>query len=288
MSSQIWSIGLALGPSPLALQVSKAPVLTKDDIADVEAGFVADPFLLCQGSTVHMFFEVWNCGADKGEIGHAQSPDMVNWIYRGIVLREPWHLSYPHVFEHGGGIWMMPETIDGHGVRLYRADSFPDRWRYCGELVPRAMADPTPFEWQGSWYLFACSSFHRHDDLVLYTSKCLEDGWREHPASPLRTGDARRSRPAGRILNHDGRLLRWAQDCQPRYGTAVRAFEIVELSAARYRERELAESPVLACGEDAWRHGGMHHLDACRVSGAGSSRWMAAVDGFRVEHHERA
>src|SRR3954471_8902781 len=85
---------------------------------DVKADFVADPFLIHHGEVWYLFFEVWNRDADKGEIGLAISRDLATWDYRGIVLREPWHLSYPHVFEFDGRIWMLPEAIDSGGVRL--------------------------------------------------------------------------------------------------------------------------------------------------------------------------
>lgn len=280
--SQIWSIGLAFGDSPLTLRVSDIPIMTMDDITDMKAGFVADPFLIHQDKTWHLFFEVWNCLADKGEIGYAKSLDKVNWIYQGIVLREPWHISYPHVFEYGGDLWMVPETIEASEVRLYRAESFPWRWRCVGSIVAKSLADPTPFAWQGRWYLFACSNFNSHDDLVVYTSKCLDGGWQEHPASPIRSGDARRSRPAGRMLVHGNRPLRWAQDCHPQYGTAVRAFEIVTLSPTQYHEMELPQSPLLGPGESEWRHDGMHHVDACWTPESDGADWMAAVDGFRL------
>ncbi|TDR73904.1 glucosamine inositolphosphorylceramide transferase family protein [Paludibacterium purpuratum] len=283
MSGQIWSIGLAFGASPLALRVPDSPILTKADITDVAADFVADPFLIRLNQSWHLFFEIWNRNADKGEIGHAQSADLRHWTYDGIVLREPWHLSYPHVFEHGGEIWMTPESTDAGGVHLYRAASFPHRWHDEGVLVPGALADPSPLFWQGNWYLFACPSFEKHDDLTLFTSAQLDGGWRPHPAGLLRTADVRGSRPAGRLLNDEGRLLRWAQDCYPQYGTAVRAFEILELNPERYRERELPESPVLVAGGDSWRHGGMHHIDAHRLPDDDRAGWGAAVDGFYVE-----
>jgi hypothetical protein len=282
MTRQTWSIGLTKAASPLDLRtnVSAAPIVTAADITDADAGFVADPFLIFYRNIWYLFFEVWNRAADKGEIGVAESPDMVRWVYRGIVLREPWHLSYPHVFEHDGTIWMMPESIEGGGVRLYRAEAFPLRWRYHGELMAGAMADPTPFLWCGAWYIFGCPRFNSHDALVLYTSPRLEDGWRPHPASPIYTSDARRARPAGRMIVYEGRPLRWAQDCVPRYGTAVRAFEIQTLSPTHYLEHEWAESPVLSRGERTWNRDGMHHVDAHRLGGCHQGSWVAAVDGW--------
>lgn len=44
------------------------------------------------------------------------------------VLGEPWHLSFPYVFEYEGTLWMLPESSENGTELLYRADSFPLRW----------------------------------------------------------------------------------------------------------------------------------------------------------------
>jgi len=99
---QIWSIGIYVGKSPFELgpahQVNH-PVLTRDSVTDVRASFVADPFMLKFDRTWYMFFEVMNRQSCKGEIGLAMSRDAFHCSYQPIVLREPFHLSYPYVFE---------------------------------------------------------------------------------------------------------------------------------------------------------------------------------------------
>ncbi len=42
------------------------------------------------------FFEVLSREYGRGEIGLAASVDGFEWQYRQIVLREPFHLSYPN------------------------------------------------------------------------------------------------------------------------------------------------------------------------------------------------
>jgi len=140
--------------------------------------------------------------------------------------------------------------------------------------------------WQDAWYLFASSRFVEHDDLVLYAAPNLHGPWREHAASPIRRGDRRRSRPAGRILVDGGLPLRWAQDCHPTYGTAVRAFAIETLTATQFSEHELGR--VLGPGAMNWNRDGMHHIDAHRLNGSRpmtvtAPLWTAAVDGCRLD-----
>ena len=282
LRSDPWSIGLYTGPDPLHLGPAPGvanPVMTREQVTDVPADFVADPFLFRHHGEWHLFFEILNHERRTGEIGWAKSPDAINWSYGGIALSEPFHLSYPCVFTHEGEIFMMPETLGADAVRLYRADPFPTRWVPVADLIPGRIADPTPFRFEGRWWMFACPAPYAHDTLSLYCAEDLAGPWREHPASPLITGDKSRARPGGRVVVWDGRLYRFAQDCGPRYGSAVRVFEITRLTLDDYAERECAESPILGPTGAGWNGKAMHHVDASQLA---SGEWLAVVDGLKL------
>lgn len=274
-----WSVAVWTGPSLSALAPpgDDRPSLTARDVTDVEAGAVADPFLMVVDGRWHLFVEVWNLAAGRGEIAHATSADEGRtWTYDAVVLREPFHLSYPHVFEAGGAIYMVPESRQDRAVRLYVAEAFPRGWRRVATLLEGPYADATPFHRDGRWWMFAQRGL---DELGLFTSDALHAGWRPHPASPLWAGNRRRTRPGGRVLDADGRLLRFAQDAWPTYGHSLRAFEILELTPDRYEERELAGSPILRARRSGWNAAAMHHLDAVRRP---DGTWLALVDGAVV------
>ena len=132
---QLWSIGIVSGSSPLRLRHARGatnPVLTREDVSDVRALFVADPFLLRVGKVWHMFFEVYNFDSDRGEIAWATSPDGFVWEYQKIVLRESFHLSYPYVFEWQGEYYMIPETHQAESVRLYQPEEVTVGLRWAG------------------------------------------------------------------------------------------------------------------------------------------------------------
>ena len=83
----MWSIGIYSGESPFDLRpMAEAcnPVLTRDDVRDVPARFVADPFMISSEGVWYMFFEVMNDLTDKGEIALATSVDCVNWDYHRL------------------------------------------------------------------------------------------------------------------------------------------------------------------------------------------------------------
>jgi len=278
----VWSIGIAAGAAPWSLGCGPVarPVLTAADVTDAAATSVADPFLLRVDGRWQMFFEVDNWNSWKGEIGCATSGDGLNWRYEGISLVEPFHLSYPHVFVADDGIYMTPESSQAGRVRLYRARRFPWQWEPVAELVAGLpFADPTVVRHAGRWWLFTETSGGANDTLRLFHADRLTGPWTEHPLSPIVRGDAAAARPAGRIVSADGRLVRFAQNCRPAYGTDVRAFEILTLTATDYLERPLGDVPLLGPGS-GWNAGGMHHVDPV---GLAPGRWLAAVDGWRME-----
>src|SRR5260221_9222629 len=124
----MWSIGIYTGASPLELRPASGvvnPILTRADVHDVPARFVADPFMMRRGGVWHMFFEVLNQATDRGEIGLATSSDGFGWTYQQIVLAEPFHLSYPYVFEWQGWTYLFPEPLWPQFGALYRAEAFP-------------------------------------------------------------------------------------------------------------------------------------------------------------------
>lgn len=274
-----WSIGIYCGKSALRMTPwgeAPNPVLAAEHVSDVDASFLADPFMVRFGQLWYMFFEIMNRTRDCGEIGLATSPDCTTWQYRKVVLREPYHLSYPCVFQSRGEFWMIPETLGAAAIRLYRADPFPDRWVFVSELVRGSFADSTIVRFQNKWWIFTCPNPYGHDALSLYMADKLTGAWREHPQSPLIVGDRRKARPGGRVIVNGDKIIRYAQDCVPTYGSRVRAFEILELNPTRYREKEAAGSPILAPDGPDWNACGMHHIDP-HPSGAG---WIACVDGL--------
>ena len=274
----VWAIAIYTGDSPLSLRPAagvRNPVFTAEYVSDYPADFVADPFMVWESDRWWMFYEVFNGATARGEIGLATSLDGLSWDYSGLVLREPYHLSYPYVFRWADDYYMIPETLGAGAIQVYRAEDFPRRWRPVAKLMEGSFADSSIFRYNGRWWMFACTNHSLHDRLSLYHASDLFGPWEPHPRNPLIQGDRSRARPGGRVTTWNGKLLRFAQDCVPQYGTRLRAFEIEELTPAAYRERELAESPILAPGAD-WNRTGMHHIDPHQRDGS----WIACVDGY--------
>ncbi|HEX8089123.1 MAG TPA: hypothetical protein VF762_09745 [Blastocatellia bacterium] len=276
----IWSIGIYAGETLFDLKPAEGiqnPVICAKNVTDIQADFVADPFMIKAGETWHMFFEVMNASTKKGEIGLATSDDGLTWDYRQIVLREPFHLSYPCVVHCNGEYYMTPETHEANSIRLYRADRFPDRWSLVGRIVDGLWADPSVFFFDGLCWMFTSREARENDTLYLFHAETMGGPWYSHLMNPVIEGDSRIARPGGRVVVNGNKVIRFTQDCSLDYGERVRAIEISELTRLTYREREVDQSPVLSPGEQAWHQSGMHHVDPHRVNG----KWLACVDGRR-------
>ena len=91
--------------------------------------------------TVYLFFESKTVSTNQGDIGAARSTDGgLSFKSLGTVLDEPWHLSYPYVFLGGDRvgvrgqpmIYMIPEGSKSGTLRMYRAESFPEKCELMG------------------------------------------------------------------------------------------------------------------------------------------------------------
>jgi hypothetical protein len=281
ISKDTWSIGIYFGDSPVNFTAPanvKNPVLTYQDVSDVRAAFVADPFMIKVGLRWFMFFEVLNTDTRRGEIGLATSEHGTNWKYEQIVIAEPFHLSYPYVFEWNNEYYLIPESYQANSIRLYKASNFPTEWSFVGNLLNDGFfVDSSIFRYADKWWMFAeTNSHHKHDTLRLYYAEDLLDSWLEHPKSPIINGNAHIARPSGRVLVMNDQILRFTQDCQPTYGTQVKAFEITELTTTSYQEREVEQSLVLKPSGSGWNSSGMHHIDPHFIH---EGKWIACVDG---------
>lgn len=277
---QVWSIGVLSGSTPFNLANPSNvtnPILTPEDVTDIEAEVVAHPFIARENSKFYMFFTAKNKLTHQGEIGLAESEDGLSWRYREIVLDAPYHLAYPYVFQWEDEYYMIPEGVDDRSVRLYRATDFPTKWTHEQILLKGLDFISASVIWyRNTWWMFV--GMQGNETLRLYYAKELKGVWAEHPRSPIVQGNKDIARPGGRPLIIDGSLYRLGQDCYPTYGRAVSAFQVTSLSNTAYEEL-LIDPPLVEATSTGWSAEGMHHVDALPV---GESAWIAVVDGVRT------
>lgn len=275
-----WSVGIYTGEDPFSIRPSSQlpnPVLSAADVTDIQAAFIADPFLVREGGLWYMFSEVLNAANGIGVIALATSKDGFHWHYERVVLSEEFHLSYPQVFKWQDTYYMLPESPAWNTVRLYEAKNFPTEWHFKKNVLDGMnYTDPSVFFYGGKWWMFVGTG--NNDTLCLYFADDPTDAWISHPANPIVKGDSRIARPGGRVLVYDNRVFRFAQDCYLRYGHQLHAFEVTELTTTRYEERRVGDKPFLAPSRRGWNSHGMHQVDIQQLD---DGRWIACVDGYQ-------
>jgi len=274
-----WTIGIYSGESLSSLcSNGPNPVISPQDLHDVDARLVADPFMMREGELWHLFFEaeVNTPEGPIGKIGHAESRDGLDWSYRGIVLEAPFHLSYPYVFRHGSDILMVPETRADRCIRLYKAQEFPNKWGFVKKLLKgRRFADNSLFEYDNRWWMFTDSGNHT---LRLYYATDIAGPWKEHRQSPILKKNPNHARPGGRVFIEDGTPIRFAQDAYPVYGSQVWGFKIECLTTKTYRETPITD-PIIQGSGSGWNGKGMHTIDPHRQA---DGTLIACVDGLAM------
>jgi hypothetical protein len=201
--------------------------------------YYADPCAITVGGRTYVFFEDYRYREQKGVVSCLElsesGPGPVE-----TVLTRPYHLSYPFLFECNGDVFMAPETGENRTVEVYRAVDFPSRWELCRVLLEGVEAvDPTLLHHENRWWLFAnikTEGGQALDELHLFYADSLDGQWTPHPNNPV-VSDVRNARPAGRIFQLDGHLIRPAQDCTISYGRAVSFQRITRLSTNDYQEQ---------------------------------------------------
>ncbi len=206
--------------------------------------FYADPFLFERDGKTHLFFEDLRYSEGRALISHCElnadgTPGPIS-----EVLRRPYHLSYPFLFEQDGNIYMIPETKGNRTVELYRASNFPTEWTLETVLLSDIYAvDATIHKSEGKYWMFAGISNGRYsncDELGIFFSDTLTGPWTPHPSNPV-VSDVRRSRPAGALFRDEqGRLIRPSQDCAKAYGYAIVFSEVLTLTETEYEERPIS------------------------------------------------
>jgi hypothetical protein len=222
--------------------------------------FWADPFLCTHNGRTFCFVEDFVYKTGKGHIT-ALEISGTRIVEHGIALKEPFHLSFPFLFEYQGELYMCPETCASGQLRVYRCTAFPLKWELEKTLMDGVSAvDTMLFHKGGKWWMFTTideSGTGDHcSELYLFSSDSpLNTKWVPHPQNPIRI-DSYGGRNAGLIIEGE-KIFRLAQ-CQgfDRYGHSLLAYEIKELSESRY-----VEDLVATIGPN-FRKGllGTHHL----------------------------
>lgn len=236
--------------------------------------FWADPHIIQRNNKYYIFIEEFIYDVGKGNISLIIMDEDGSYSEPEIILEKPYHLSYPHVIEHEGKTFMVPETMDNNTVELYECTEFPYKWEFKMNLMENIKAvDATLFQHNGKWWMFANVLEHENmssfDELCLFSSDTLlSTDWQPHPMNPV-ISDCKQARPGGEIFVQNGRIYRPSQDCSKRYGYGFNISEISELTDERYSEEVVTRvkpnwDKKIVATHTFNRVGNLHIADAMR------------------------
>ncbi len=203
----------------------------------------ADPFVISKRDGYYVFFEEKYFHKQEAHISFIEF-NIKGELVSGqptIALKEEHHLSYPYIFVYNGEHYMIPESASVNQVWLYKAAAFPQKWQKVKCLLENIRVyDATLCFHNGKWFLFGNSK--SEDNLssdaylhIFYSGDLLNESFKPHPVNPVYR-DVRHSRPAGKIFEWDGKLIRPAQISAPRYGYGISFRNITKLSETEFEE----------------------------------------------------
>ena len=209
--------------------------------------FYADPFIVSVKSETakkktFIFFEELiyshkNAHISVGELSHGEL------INIKPIIQENFHLSYPFTFEDNGNWFLIPESRQDKSIRLYKCTDFPYQWQLESTLIDDIeLLDSTIHKQDDTYFLFANQYRANRDTsnecLVVYFSDTLIGEWQPHPLNPLAT-NITNSRPAGKLFEHQGKLILPTQNCALRYGHAIN-FNEVQISKTHFSMKRIS------------------------------------------------
>ena len=232
-----WRIAIRRGKEPLYRGAVALQAASFQWVESPRGHFYADPFVIEVRGRSWIFFEDYLYRESKGVIVCGEVSSEGHLGKCASILSFDYHLSYPFVFDHEGGIYLIPESSAGGTVQLFEATNFPYHWKLRKVLFHGNAVDTTVFVRDGIYWFFtslgAQAGIGR--SLCLFYADSLEGDWQSHPCNPI-SMDVRYARAAGRIVEREGKIIRMSQDGSRRYGGSINLHEITTLTKTDYRE----------------------------------------------------
>ncbi len=262
-----WRVGYRFTEGPGVMETGKLGTGWRQ-VPDDGTHFYADPFPFEWQGRSFIFVEDYPHATGKALISAVEVDETSTASTPTPVLEEPFHLSYPQVFEREGSIWMLPEASASNRLTLYRAERFPDRWTPEAVLLDgMAVSDATLLEHDGRLWLFATDRDgygSTSDTLVVFHAPALKGPWAPHRRNPILI-DRRKARPGGAFQRIGGRILLPVQDGTQGYGGGLGLSKLLQLDESDVQLSDptpIGPAPVGPEGD--WPYPQIHTLNRVR------------------------
>lgn len=196
----------------------------------------ADPFVFNYNGEDYLFFESFNYHEVYGKICCGKIIDN-HIVDVKVVIQEPFHMSFPNVFEYQGNIYMLPETKQTGELRLYICDAFPYSWVLDSVLLSDVkLVDHALYLGKDN---IVISYDVSNDDKknryykIDFEKKVAEEFFPK--------GEHTSERAGGSFFTMDNRLFRSIQNCEKTYGDYLKIFEVSSISETEITEKEVMQ-----------------------------------------------
>lgn len=155
----VWYVGLRrIGNTPTRYVQVKTP----------KGQWIADPFLYETAGRTFLFVEQYFTEKQRAGIGVYEiiNGEAVN---NRIIIDNPYHMSYPCVFNCNGKHYMIPESSANNTIDLYEASHFPYEWKRVKSLISgEKYVDSTVYKHGDKYYLISYKKDTKGWHLVLF------------------------------------------------------------------------------------------------------------------------
>jgi hypothetical protein len=203
--------------------------------------YLADPFVISKDGKNICFLEEFDCTQNRGRIvAYALDRDRSRRL--GVAISEPFHLSFPFIFEYRGETYMCPESSEARDIRIYKCLEFPLRWSLCKIVMKNISAADTMFlEKDEKWWMFTNidpieAGDHTAELAIFYADMPLGESWVPHRLNPVIV-DSARARNAGLLTDGKSHFRVAQQQGFGVYGKCTTINEIVKLTETQYEEK---------------------------------------------------
>lgn len=273
-SYRIWNIGF--------IEKSIGNVILSDNdyekvhwvIHNYKDRFFADPFILSvDDDTIKVLVEDFPFYNKRGVIS-VLSIDRKTYrlIDRKVILRQPFHMSYPFIMrKEDGSIWVTPESSKSGALYRYKMNPTTLMLDDQKTIISEPVVDSTIIEYKGLYWLFCTKKgADSNRKLFIYYAENPEGSYKEHSGNPVVIDDTM-ARPAGSMFKDGDTLYRVIQKCDKIYGEYINVSRIDILTTTEYKESFVKELRA----ENSIYSNAFH-----TINGYGD---ICVVDGLRVK-----
>ncbi|WP_281228118.1 glucosamine inositolphosphorylceramide transferase family protein [Flavobacterium aquiphilum] len=276
-----WSVGYGMSqvyPKKINPKENRIYSIEKLKAQNDSTVFLADPFFVKEKDTFYLFFEHKKVKAN-GDVGLLTSVDGKNYQYKGTVLTQKFHLSYPQVFKYKNCFYMVPESKQANAVLLYKAQHFPYDWKICDTLVKNVrLKDPSIYV---SDTLNVMMASDDKLNMYVYQADSLFGKWKLHKKPIALMGTE--ARAGGRFFADKKGLILPIQNCTNGYGYGLSLYRFYFKNGS-YTTKRIAPFFLKANKEIKEFDAGMHQLDVQKLD---ANHYYYVYDGNRLNSNTK-